>query len=137
MYGARDLTVHVGYRPGHVIAAERVAPIPQIQRLAGSRGGAGRRDRTSHAAALQEHFGLHGGTPAAVTHAAAVHERDGRVGHAASSFAQACRTSHRRPTGLASSARAERRPRSLSGSLVTYSTGDLPSPLARNNPGSS
>ena len=62
---------------------------------------------------------------------------DRGVGHAASSFAQAWRTSPRRSTGLdAATRRAMRRTRSLSGSSVMYSTGDLPSTRARNSPGS-
>ena len=58
------------------------------------------------------------------------------VGHVASSLAQAWRITSSLAGGAISSARATRRTRSLSASVVMYSTGDLPSTRARNNPGS-
>ena len=86
---AGDLVVHVADRARDVVAAERLAAVAQVERLAGAGGGAGRRDGAADAAALQQDLGLHRGTAAAVPHAAAVHERDPGVGHAANSFVQA------------------------------------------------
>ena len=134
---AGDLAVHMADRARHVIAAECLAAVAQVERLAGAGGRARRHDGAADAAAFQQHLGFHRRTAAAVPHAAAVHEGDRGVGHAASSFVQACRTSPSASTGWASSARAVRRTRFLSGSVVMYSTGDLPSTLARNSPGSS
>ena len=126
-------------RPRHVVAAEGRAAVAQVQRLAACRWrrrpgrwrGRPRRRPAARSASTV-------GPAAAVPDAAAMHEDDLGV---ASSRPVPCRQ-RRRLTSLeprrrrASSARATRRTRSLSGSAVMYSTGDLPSTRARSKPGS-
>ncbi len=163
--GAGDVGVQPFQRLGDVVAAERSAAIAQVERLARAGGGAGGRHAAPDGAAFQQHVGFERRPAAAVPDPAAVEEGDGGVGHpvprsgrvagsgwtegmarassvapsslAPSSTAQASRTLASRSGGAASRARATRRTRSLSASAVMYSTGDLPSTRARNNPASS
>src|SRR5262249_2302799 len=130
-----DLAVYGSNRPLHIAAAKPVAAIAQFDRLARAGRGAGRGDRAAPSAAGEAQFGLDRRAPARIPDAAAMPGGNGRIAHSPSSAAQASRTSATRAAGAASSARATRRTRALSASSVTYSTGDLPSTLARNTPG--
>ena len=136
-HGAGDLAVHVADRARHVVAAERrrrrrAGRAPRRCRWRRRPGRwRGRRRRLPAAPPPPPSGGR--GCPT----------RGGRARRRSRyrSCGKLLRPglAHRRRggrPGAASNARAVRRTRSLSGSAVMYSTGDLPSTRARNSPGS-
>ena len=112
---------------------KRRAAVAQVDRLAGARRGAGRRDGAPGRAAGERHLDLDGRPAARIPDAAAVHARDGGFGHASAGRLRAQARAHRgeRVDGAASSSRRATPPDPvLVASTVTYSTGDLPSTRA-------
>ena len=130
-----DFAVDVGNGTLDIVAAEARAAIAQLDSLSGPRGCASGRNGAAACAAREPYLGFHGRSAARIPYASAGHRQDLRRRHNPSSFAHAARTWASRVTGETNSDRPTRRTRSLSRSLVMYSTGDFPSTRARNRPG--